>query len=65
MGKVEIKDNYRASLDGEEYTFNALTDRQAWYLAYEWSEGELLDTLEEIDEYGNTVRVLLNDRKDD
>lgn len=59
MGKVQLHDNYKATLGDEEFSFSATTDRQAWYLAYEWSKGDLLDSLEEIDEYGNTVRELL------
>ena len=59
MGKIKIPDNYRAVLDGEEYTFHAETDRQAWFLAYQWADDELVDSLCEIDEQGNEVRELL------
>lgn len=59
MGKVQLNDNFRATSDGNEYYFRADTDRQAWYLAFEWSQGELLDSLEEIDESGYVVRNLL------
>lgn len=59
MGRVSLPDNYRATLDGEEYVFRADTDRQAWFLAFEWSCSDLLDSLEEIDEFGQCVRTLL------
>lgn len=59
LGKVALPDNFKATKDSEEFFFRADTDRQAWYLAYEWSEGELLDTLEEIDEYGQCIRTLM------
>ena len=59
MGRVKITDNYRATLDGEEYTFHAETDRQAWYMAYQWADDELVDSLVEIDAQGNEIRELL------
>lgn len=62
MGKVAITDNYRMVIDGEEHTFYATTDRQAWYLAYEQADGELIDLLEEIDCYGNSIRLLTDDQ---
>lgn len=62
MGKITIPDNYKATYEGEEYTFNAVSDRQAWYLAYEWTGGELLDSLEEIDQNGQSVRSLMEER---
>lgn len=62
MGKIKMNDNYKATIDGEEYTFSAVSDRQAWYLAFEWTGGELPDSLEEIDESGRTVRSLLEER---
>lgn len=61
LGKVAFQDNYRATLDGEEYTFYAVTDRQAWYLAYQWADGELVDSLCEIDAQGNAIRELLEE----
>lgn len=59
MGKQTIRNNYRAECCGDSAEFYAVTDRQAWYLAYEWSDGELLDSLCEIDEYGNAIRPLM------
>lgn len=59
MGKVQIADNYKAVKDGEEYTFYAVSDRQAWYSAYEWCDDELVDALYEIDSRGEVIRVLL------
>lgn len=59
MGKISLPDNFKAVLDDEVYCFRADTDRQAWFLAYQWSEGELLDSLEEINEYGQAVRTLM------
>lgn len=61
MGKVQITDNYKAVLGDEEYTFYAVSDRQAWYSAYEWSDGELVDELYEIDALGNEIRTLLDE----
>lgn len=61
MGRVQLSDNFRATVGSEEYTYQASTDRQAWYLAYEWSKGELLDALEEIDSSGNVIRQLLSE----
>ena len=63
LQKVSLQDNFQATKDGESYCFSAQSDRQAWYLAYAWSDGELLDSLCEIDEIGNPVRVLLEEEK--
>ena len=63
VGKVSLPDNFQATKDGESYCFRAQSDRQAWYLAYEWSDGELLDSLCEIDEIGNPVQLLLEEEK--
>ena len=59
LGKMTFQNNYRATLDGEEYDFHAVSDRQAWYLAYQWADDELVDSLCEIDAQGNPVRELL------
>ena len=61
MGKIEFFDNYKAVSAGDEYTLNAVSDRQAWYMAYEWTDGELLDALYEIDKYGAPVRTLMEE----
>lgn len=60
MGKITLPDNFLATCDGEEYKFRADTDRQAWYLAYEYFDAECLDSLVEIDEYGVPIRELLD-----
>ena len=63
LQKVSLQDNFQATKDGESYCFSAQSDRQAWYLAYAWSDGELLDSLCEIDEIGNPVQLLLEEEK--
>lgn len=67
MGKISAEqleqhehDNYRASYDGEEYTYRAVSVRQAWYLAFQHFGDECLDTLVEIDPLGNVVEVHLD-----
>lgn len=67
MGKLSSSDlddlefnNYRAVSDGEEYEFHAVSVRQAWYLAYEYFNGEVLDYLAEIDRQGVEVNIILD-----
>lgn len=52
--------NYRASFEGEEYEYYAVSVRQAWYLAFQHFGDECLTSLCEIDEYGEVVDVLLD-----
>lgn len=59
MGRIKLPDNFRATVFDEVFEFRASTDRQAWYMAYEHFDDELVDSLEEIDEHGNVVRSLL------
>lgn len=67
MGKVSNTDmdaaewnNYRARCNGEETEFHAKSVRQAWYMAYDFFDNEVLDYLAEIDQNGIAVRVLLD-----
>lgn len=71
MGKISAEqleqheyDNYRASYDGEEYTYRAVSVRQAWYLAFQHFGDECLDYLAEIDQDGDEVTILL-DKEDE
>lgn len=59
MGKQVLRNNYRAVIADEIYEFYAVSDRQAWYLAYEWADSELLDALYELNIYGEPIRELL------
>ena len=61
MGRVALNDNYRCSLDGNVHTFRAVSDRQAFYMAYDLLDGELADSLVEIDDYGMVVRELIEE----
>lgn len=67
MGKISAEqleqheyDNYRACYEGEEFTFHAVSVRQAWYLAFQHFGDECLDALVEIDQSGNVVEVYLD-----
>ena len=71
MGKLTSEDleekyfnNYRASYDGEEFEYHAVSVRQAWYLAFEHFGDECLDYLAEIDQDGDVVDVIL-DKEDE
>lgn len=67
MGKLSSADldtiefnNYRAMSGGETYEFHAVSVRQAWYLAFEHFENELLDYLAEINQNGVEMNILLD-----
>lgn len=62
MGKISLPDNYKATRDEEVHYFRAQSDRQAWYQAYEWADGELIDSLCEIDENQTPIRYLMEDK---
>lgn len=67
MGRVSAEDldkleydNYRACYEGEEFTFHAVSVRQAWYLAFEHFGDECVDYLAEIDQRGDVVDVIMD-----
>lgn len=67
MGKIssealeeQLWNNYRATYDGEEYEYRAVSVRQAWYMAFQHFGDECLDALVEIDQSGNVVEVHLD-----
>ena len=67
MGKISAQeleqheyDNYRACYEGEEFTFHAVSVRQAWYKAFEHFGDEWVDYLAEIDQHGTEVIILLD-----
>lgn len=67
MGRVSSEeldkhdyDNYRARYEGEDFTFHAVSVRQAWYLAFDHFGDECVDYLAEIDQYGDVVDVIMN-----
>lgn len=67
MGKIpgvamELKqyDNYLARYEGEDFTYRAVSVRQAWYLAFQHFGDECIDYLAEIDEQGEVVDVILD-----
>lgn len=67
MGKISAQeleqhdyDNYRACYEGEEFTFHAVSVRQAWYLAFDHFGDECVDYLAEIDQYGDVVDVIMD-----
>lgn len=67
MGKIsgealeeQLWNNYRATYDGEEYEYRAVSVRQAWYMAFQRFGDECLDALVEIDQSGNVVEVHLD-----
>jgi len=64
MGKVAICNNYRAKLGSVIYEYYAVSPRQAWYMAYEYFENELIDSLESIDAYGHVVDVLKREEEE-
>jgi len=53
-------DNYRACYEGEEFTFHAVSVRQAWYLAFAHFGDECVDYLAEIDQDGSVVDVIMD-----
>ena len=67
MGRVSSEEldrhdynNYRACYEGEDYTFHAVSVRQAWYLAFQHFGDECVDYLVEIDQYGDVVDVIMD-----
>lgn len=52
--------NYRATYEGEDYEYRAVSVRQAWYLAFQHFGDECLDALVEIDQNGDVVEILLD-----
>lgn len=67
MGKIsgeeldeQLWNNYRATYDGEDYEYHAVSVRQAWYMAFQHFGDECLDALVEIDQSGNVVEVHLD-----
>lgn len=64
MGRVSLYDNYQFILDGRMQSFYASSVRQAWYLMFELSEGEIPDVFLEIDEHQRVVKDLLDEGDD-
>lgn len=60
MGKVTFPNNYRAYKDDEVFDFYAVSLRQAWYMAYEHFDDELVDKFVTLDEYGNETSVIMD-----
>lgn len=67
MGKIsgdelaeQLFSNYRATFEGEEYEYHAVSVKQAWYLAFEHFGDECVDSLVEIDQNGTVVEVYLD-----
>lgn len=72
MGRVSASemeqhtyDNYRAVYEGGEFTYHAISIRQAWYLAFEHFGDECVDYLAEIDQDGEIVEVIMDKEDSD
>lgn len=59
MGRVQFKNNYRFILDGVEQELYATTDRQAWYMMFQMTDGEVPDVFIKIDEESHEVKDML------
>ena len=66
MGKLSSADlenlekpNYEATKDGRTYRFYARSNKEAWFLTYEWLNSKTPDTLDALDENGDITYSLM------